>query len=156
MCHSSVHVTTTGLSKISFFNFCLNCSRNPQPRQPEDFSQRNLRQTTTRTIILPNGGKHEEEIEHIHDYSWRNFFATINYAKIMQKLSKGRPHRIWMLVHYKSSVCLLCMDRFSGRFMHLLGCAQTGTSRNASNVTTEYPQTHQKSSALLWQEMAPM
>jgi len=44
----------------------------------------------------------------------------------------------------------------SGRFMHLLGCAQTGTSRNASNVTTEYPQTHQKSSALLWQEMAPM
>lgn len=66
-------------------------------------------------MILPNGGKHEEEIEYVHDYSWRNFFATINYAKIMQKLSKGRPHRIWMLVHYKSSVCLTCEDWFQMR-----------------------------------------
>lgn len=104
--------------EISFFNFCLNYSRNPQPYQPEDFSQRNLRQTTTRTVTLPNGGKHEEEIEYIHDYSWRNFFATINYAKIMQKLSKGRPHRIWMLVHYKSSVCLLYEDWFQMKFIH--------------------------------------
>lgn len=103
---SQLVISKADSPEINFFNFCLNCSRNPQPRQPEDFSQRNLRQTTTRTIILPNGGKHEEEIEHIHDYSWRNFFATINYAKIMQKLSKGRPHRIWMLVHYKSSAVL--------------------------------------------------
>ncbi|KAJ3572645.1 hypothetical protein NP233_g2951 [Leucocoprinus birnbaumii] len=90
----------------NFFNFCLNYSKNPQPHQPEDNSQRNLRQTATRTVTLPNGEKHEEEVEIVYDYSWRNFFATINYAKIMQKLSKGRPHRIWMLVHYKSSAVL--------------------------------------------------
>ncbi|KAF9452194.1 N1221-domain-containing protein [Macrolepiota fuliginosa MF-IS2] len=90
----------------NFFQFCLNYSKNPQPNRPEDNSQRTTRQSLTRTVILPNGEKHEEEIEHIHEYSWRNFFATINYARIMQKLSKGRPHRIWMLVHYKSSAVL--------------------------------------------------
>lgn len=46
----------------------------------------------------------EDEIEYITDYSWRNFFSSINFVKIMQKLSKGRAHRISMLVNYKSSV----------------------------------------------------
>lgn len=62
------------------------------------------RQIVTRVVTLPNGEKHEEEVEQITDYSWRNFFSTINFAKIMQKLSKGRAHRIFMLVQYKSSV----------------------------------------------------
>lgn len=53
---------------------------------------------------LPNGQKHEEEVEMLTEFSWRNFFAAINFAKIMQKLSKSRSHRIWMLVQYKSSV----------------------------------------------------
>jgi hypothetical protein len=53
---------------------------------------------------LPNGQKSDEEIELLTDFSWRNLFATINFAKIMQKLSKHRSHRIWMLVQYKSSV----------------------------------------------------
>lgn len=81
----------------------MNYSKNPQPNQPEENSQRAARQVVTRTIVYPNGEKYDEEVEQVHEYSWRNFFATINYAKIMQKLSKGRPHRIWMLVHYKSS-----------------------------------------------------
>lgn len=54
---------------------------------------------------LPNGQRHEEEIEMLTEFSWRNFFSAINFAKIMQKLSKNRSHRIWMLVQYKSSVC---------------------------------------------------
>ena len=45
-------------------------------------------------------------MELITEYSWRNFFSTINFAKIMQKLAKGRSHRIWMLVQYKSSAVL--------------------------------------------------
>jgi hypothetical protein len=53
---------------------------------------------------LPNGQKHEEEVEMLTEFSWRNFFSAINFAKIMQKLSKSRSHRIWMLVQYKSSV----------------------------------------------------
>ena len=46
----------------------------------------------------------DEEVECLTDFSWRNFFSSINYVKIMQKLSKHRSHRIWLLVQYKSSV----------------------------------------------------
>jgi len=62
------------------------------------------RQTVVRTIALPNGQTRQEDVELITEFSWRNFFSAINLAKIMQKLSKNRPHPIWMLVHYKSSV----------------------------------------------------
>lgn len=62
------------------------------------------RQAMTRINTLPNGQTHQEDVELITEFSWRNFFATINFAKIMQKLSKNRSHRIWMLVQYKSSV----------------------------------------------------
>ena len=65
------------------------------------------RQTVIRTTSLPNGDKREEEVDVLTDFSWRNFFSTINFAKIMQKLSKHRSHRIRMLVQYKSSVRIL-------------------------------------------------
>jgi len=45
-----------------------------------------------------------EEIDMLTEFSWRNFFFTINFAKVMQKLSKHRSHRIRMLVQYKSTV----------------------------------------------------
>jgi hypothetical protein len=64
------------------------------------------KQAIRKVTVLPNGEKHEEEIDMITEYSWRNFFSTINFAKIMQKLAKGRSHRIWMLVQYKSSAVL--------------------------------------------------
>ncbi|KAG6838009.1 hypothetical protein H0H93_008403 [Arthromyces matolae] len=80
--------------------------KNAQHARPEDNQPRPLRQTVIKTTMLPNGEKHEEEIEQLTDYSWRNFFSAINFAKIMQKLSKGRSHRIWMLVQYKSSAIL--------------------------------------------------
>jgi len=57
--------------------------------------------------MLPNGIQVEEEVEMISDFSWRNFFTVINLTKIMQKLTKGRPHRIMLLVHHKSTVSLL-------------------------------------------------
>ena len=56
-----------------------------------------------------NSGNPEDEIEYITDYSWRNFFSAIAFVKIMQKLTKGRSHRIGMLVNYKSSVCILLL-----------------------------------------------
>ena len=91
----------------SFFRYCLlNLSRNPLPIRPEDDMFRPSKQSIIKSSILPNGEEREEELELITEYSWRNFFSTINFAKIMQKLSKGRSHRIWMLVQYKSSVSI--------------------------------------------------
>ncbi|KAL0949895.1 hypothetical protein HGRIS_009925 [Hohenbuehelia grisea] len=105
-------VTQTVVSKAdspenNFFQFCLlNFSRNPQIPRPEDNPPRSTRHTIPRMTLLPNGQKHEEEVEMLTEFSWRNFFALINFAKIMQKLSKNRSHRIWMLVQYKSSAVL--------------------------------------------------
>lgn len=79
----------------------LKFSKNPQPMESQP---RPSRHAVVKSRILPNGEKHEEEVDMVTDFSWRNFFATINFAKIMQKLSKGRSHRIWMLIQYKSSV----------------------------------------------------
>ncbi|KAF8639788.1 hypothetical protein AX17_001048 [Amanita inopinata Kibby_2008] len=90
----------------NFFHYCLNFSKNPQQTRPEDNPPRPSKQTIVKTTILPNGERHEEEIEQVMEYSWRNFFAAINFARIMQKLSKGRSHRIGMLVQYKSSAVL--------------------------------------------------
>jgi hypothetical protein len=89
----------------SFFHFCqLHFAHNPSAMRPEDHILKPPRQAVVKTSILPNGQKHEEEIDLLTDFSWRNFFATINFAKIMQKLSKHRSHRIRMMVQYKSSV----------------------------------------------------
>ena len=92
----------------SFFRFCmLHFSKNPQASRPEDDMIKAPRQAVMRTKVLPNGDKQEEEVDLLTEFSWRNFFATINFAKIMQKLSKHRSHRIRMLVQYKSSVSAL-------------------------------------------------
>ncbi|KAI0687217.1 hypothetical protein BC835DRAFT_1419931 [Cytidiella melzeri] len=91
----------------NFFRFCqLHFAQNPQPTRPEDEMLKAPRQTIMRTNTLPNGEKREEEVDLLTDFSWRNFFSTINFAKIMQKLSKHRSHRIRMLVQYKSSAVL--------------------------------------------------
>jgi hypothetical protein len=62
------------------------------------------RRAVTRTTVLPNGTMTQEEVDMLTEFSWRNFFFTINFAKVMQKLSKHRSHRIRMLVQYKSTV----------------------------------------------------
>ena len=41
--------------------------------------------------------------ELITDFSRRNFFALINYLRIMQKICKNKSHRNLLLVQYKSS-----------------------------------------------------
>ncbi|PCH41137.1 N1221-domain-containing protein [Wolfiporia cocos MD-104 SS10] len=105
-------VSVTVVSKAdspenNFFRYCQsNFARNPQPNRPEDNMLKAPRQTITRITTLPNGLKHEEEVDMLTDFSWRNFFSIINFAKIMQKLSKHRSHRIRMLVQYKSSAVL--------------------------------------------------
>jgi len=41
--------------------------------------------------------------EPITNFSWRSFFTSINYLRIMQKICKNKAHRNLMLVSYKSS-----------------------------------------------------
>ncbi|KAI0650345.1 N1221-domain-containing protein [Trametes meyenii] len=101
---SAAVVAKADIPESNFFRYCQQFARHSD-RGPEEM-QRPSRQTIVRTTILPNGQKHEEEVDLLTDFSWRNFFSTINFAKIMQKLSKHRSHRIRMLVQYKSSAVL--------------------------------------------------
>ena len=140
----------------SFFRYCvLNFAKNPQTTRLEDNNAPPPRHTVTKIIILPNGEKHEEEVEQVTEYSWRNFFSTINFAKIMQKLSKDRSHRIWMLVQYKSSVNAqshtneTCLNSIVGSF-------EASPPSYASNAATSHSQIDQEPSALFWAEMETM
>ncbi|KAI0306907.1 N1221-domain-containing protein [Multifurca ochricompacta] len=105
-------VSTTVVSKAdssdnNFFRYCLlHFSKNPQLSRVEDSMLSLPRRTVTRTTILPNGTMVHEEVDMLTEFSWRNFFFTINFAKVMQKLSKNRSHRIRMLVQYKSTAVL--------------------------------------------------
>ncbi|KAH8105930.1 N1221-domain-containing protein [Cristinia sonorae] len=106
-------VSTTVVSKAdapeeNFFRYCQrHFAQSGHSNGPEDDMLNVPRQTSIiRTTVLPNGEKHEEDVDLLTDFSWRNFFSTINFAKIMQKLSKHRSHRIRMLVQYKSSAVL--------------------------------------------------
>ncbi|KIJ70335.1 hypothetical protein HYDPIDRAFT_105043 [Hydnomerulius pinastri MD-312] len=89
----------------NFFRYCQIHHARVAPRM-QDEKPRSGAHIVVQTKSLPNGQKHEEEVEMLTEFSWRNFFSTINFAKIMQKLSKSRSHRIWMLVQYKSSAVL--------------------------------------------------
>ena len=85
----------------SFFRYCyLHCSPNAHKEAPLD----NLQNKTPppNALVTING----EETEIVSIYSWRNFFTSINFVKILQKMTKHRSHRTCMLNQYKSSVCL--------------------------------------------------
>jgi hypothetical protein len=80
-----------------------------------------------------------EEIDMLTEFSWRNFFFTINFAKVMQKLSKQRSHRIRMLVQYKSTVGPSFPPFFFAffTFRHILigrsqACAESATPLTAT------------------------
>ncbi|KAJ8523011.1 hypothetical protein ONZ45_g544 [Pleurotus djamor] len=60
-----------------------------------------------------------DDVELLTDFSWRNLFTAINFAKIMQKLSKHRSHRIWMLSQHKSSAVLKRITRVSHPILQL-------------------------------------
>ncbi|KAL4081935.1 hypothetical protein V8B97DRAFT_2020485 [Scleroderma yunnanense] len=102
----------------NFFRYCQIHYARIAPRMQEDKS-RPSSHIVLHSKSLPNGQKHEEEIEMLTEFSWRNFFSAINFAKIMQKLSKNRSHRIWMLVQYKSSAVLKRVLRVSHPLLQL-------------------------------------
>ncbi|KAE9406015.1 hypothetical protein BT96DRAFT_852276 [Gymnopus androsaceus JB14] len=119
---STALVSRADSPENNFFRYCyLNFSKVSQQIRPEDSMNVNKppRHTVMKPVTLPNGEVHEEEVEMVTDFSWRNFFSTINFAKIMQKLSKNRSHRIWMLVQYKSSAVLKRMLRVQHPMLQL-------------------------------------
>lgn len=92
------------MCKTSFFRYCyLHCSPNANktPLDPTAISKSpSISSRRQNTIQVIKG----EEVEIISDVSWRNFFTSINFLKIMQKMTKHRSHRTCMLNTYKSSV----------------------------------------------------
>ncbi|KAH9819906.1 hypothetical protein DFH28DRAFT_954711 [Melampsora americana] len=95
--------TKNECEEYNFFRYCaLHGSRSPGQTHPEESPI----QQDVSPIITKTTRAGDEEVELITDYSWRNFFAAINFVHILQKLTKGRIHRILLLVQYKSSAIL--------------------------------------------------
>ncbi|WAR55265.1 hypothetical protein PtB15_6B3 [Puccinia triticina] len=87
----------------NFFRYCaLYGSRFPTEPCPEESP---LQRNPT-PLVARSARQSDDDVEVITDYSWRNFFSTINFVHILQKLTKGRVHRILLLVQYKSSAIL--------------------------------------------------
>jgi Domain of unknown function (DUF3402) len=55
----------------------------------------------------------------ITQFSWRNFFSSINYLRILQKTCKSKAHRNLMLVTYKSAAYLKKSLRIPQRELRL-------------------------------------
>lgn len=86
----------------SFFRYCyLHCSKNAMSMSSPTAGQSSSKTSPKALPVITING---EEYEVISDYSWRNFFSSINFLKIMQKMTKHRSHRTCMLNQYKSSV----------------------------------------------------
>ncbi|RSH81541.1 Factor arrest protein 11 [Saitozyma podzolica] len=114
----------------NFFRYChLHCSKT-RPDPQEDAMLRPVKSrpsprlataaaattTTTTTTTTADG---EEEVELITEYSWRNFFSTINFLKVLQKMTKHRSHRTYMLQQYKSTQILKRMLRINHPMLQL-------------------------------------
>lgn len=97
-----VEAALTDACGPSFFRYCaMHGADHQQESRPED---QLLEALPASGRSAKSGSNDEEEVELITDYSWRNFFAVINFVHILQKLTKRRVHRILLLVQYKSSV----------------------------------------------------
>ncbi|KAK4703245.1 hypothetical protein P7C70_g2979, partial [Phenoliferia sp. Uapishka_3] len=98
--------TKNDRADYSFFKFChdkINPSSELEPR-PEDAML--VAKPAGAHPAGQNDGTDDDEVELITDFSWRNFFAVINFVHILQKLTKRKTHRVLLLVQYKSSAIL--------------------------------------------------
>lgn len=138
----------------SFFRYCFRLYSRSAAYRPED-SMLNPPRVSRQANGSSNSGQ-DDEVELITDYSWRNFFSSINFVKIMQKLSKGRSHRIWLLVQYKSSVCAFSLPPCSSPLTDDKGDIEAGAEGVSSNATTARSQVNQESSAILRSKVAAM
>lgn len=153
---------------LSFFKFCSDHLHPSAPERPEDalLSQPPVGERapspahSSGTNDSSSGALTREgvEIELVSDYSWRNFFSTINFVHILQKLTKRKTHRVLLMVQYKSSVR---RRKHSGgrqiadpRACIFPGDLEADPQGFAPDVAALRPQGHQESSSLLWQKVA--
>ncbi|CAG8463909.1 2634_t:CDS:2 [Ambispora gerdemannii] len=92
------------VAELNFFQFCA------VNAQKENVSNK-LKEPEVTGEIKPVGQEDDESSTKAQDddeteFCWRNFFAAINFLKILQKLTKKKTHRISLLVQYKSSAIL--------------------------------------------------
>jgi len=97
--HRSLLTHNPSFFRYCYTNFCLQ----GRLERPED-NMLNAPRATTSRMPSPNGLGGDEDVELISTYSWRNFFSSINFLRVVQKLTKQRSHRILLLVQYKASV----------------------------------------------------
>lgn len=109
--------------------------------------------TTATTTTTADG---EEEVELITEYSWRNFFSTINFLKVLQKMTKHRSHRTYMLQQYKSTV-RRSRHWADGRAMAdtpFIANPQTDAADQSPHATIAVAEAHQEPDALVRPQMA--
>ncbi|KAK6344221.1 Factor arrest protein 11 [Orbilia brochopaga] len=123
--HQEVTASVATIADKKDFSYFQFCSRNsarqhtvpvPSPRNiaQSDSSDdavpppimRIRRVNTEPEPLLTQKTENTDEPTIITEFSWRNFFTTINFLRVMQKVCKGKPHRNLMLVQYKSSAIL--------------------------------------------------
>ncbi|WVF71683.1 hypothetical protein IAT40_006491 [Kwoniella sp. CBS 6097] len=117
------------MEDFNFFRFChLNCSRSSSSpeddlllQNPPKPSPRLGTDSKSAEGVNPaaGAGASGDEVELINDYSWRNFFSTINFLKILQKMTKHRSHRTYMMTTYKSSQILKRMLKVNHPMLQL-------------------------------------
>lgn len=97
------------IPNFNFFKFCeLNCGQEPRKPRPEDtvLAKQPFEGLPSPPLALANLNSSVEEVVYMDRYSFRNFFAGLNFTRILQKLTKRKIHRILLLVQYKSSAIL--------------------------------------------------
>ncbi|KAG2183116.1 hypothetical protein INT44_006097 [Umbelopsis vinacea] len=61
----------------------------------------------------------ESHSQNLRQTNWRNMFWSINFLRILQKLTKRKTHRIMLLVQYKSSAILKRLLKVSHPMLEL-------------------------------------
>ncbi|KAF2454439.1 hypothetical protein BDY21DRAFT_352876 [Lineolata rhizophorae] len=74
--------------------------RSPPPKAPDPPQQAYLHPPEVDDLGKPMSDFPPEPIT---NFSWRNFFSSINWLRVMQKICKNKAHRNLLLVQYKSS-----------------------------------------------------
>jgi hypothetical protein len=101
--------TVNEIPNFNFFRFCeLNCGQEPRKPRPEDtvLAKQPFDDAPSPPMGLTHLNSVIDEVEYMDRYSFRNFFASLSFTRVLQKLTKRKIHRILLLVQYKSSAIL--------------------------------------------------
>ncbi|BFZ62378.1 Factor arrest protein 11 [Saitoella coloradoensis] len=108
--HSTAVAEKTEIKEKNFFRFCNLRSAQPQPPERTQGTRAGtaLKKAVgavgaTSNWEMPDENHDAQPPVQIGEYSWRVFFATINYLKIMSKMVKRKAARNLLLVQYKAS-----------------------------------------------------